>query len=105
MRAQTTSTPASIDRLNADEPGLGLRVRMAVTTGEAIKLAASDPQFSIERLYRGYDVEVLYYNNTYDGAGNCDRDGPIFDPGPFGGKYHQVVGNKGKALLDKERGH
>ena len=34
----------SIDRLNADDPGLGLRVRMAVTTGEAIvQLDASNP--------------------------------------------------------------
>ena len=63
---------------------------LVVTTGEAVKLSSTDPNFTIERLYRGFDLEVLYYNNSYDGSGNCDREGPLFGAGPFGGEYHQL---------------
>ena len=51
---------------------------LVVTTGEAVKLSITDPIFDIERLYRGFDLEVLYYNNSDNAAGNCDRDGPVF---------------------------
>jgi len=64
---------------------------LVVTTGELVKPEESSPEYSIERLYRGVDVEVLYYNNSATGAGNCDRQGPAFDPGPYGGEYHQLA--------------
>ncbi len=60
--------------------------------GELLKAEASDPEYTIERIYREVDVEVFYYNNTLDGEGNCDREGPELGEGPFGGDYHHSSG-------------
>jgi IPT/TIG domain/Galactose oxidase, central domain/Kelch motif/Peptidase family C25/S-layer homology domain len=65
---------------------------LVVSAGEALKSHASDPTFTIERLYRGIDLEVFYFNNTNCPADNCDRTGPSLGQGPFGGQYHQAVG-------------
>ncbi len=64
---------------------------MVVTLGEVLKHQLSDPVYNIQRLYRAVDVELLYYNNTVDSTLNCDREGPLMEPGPLGGQYHQVV--------------
>ncbi|MCP3974831.1 MAG: DUF11 domain-containing protein, partial [bacterium] len=63
---------------------------LVVTTGEVLKPQPGDPIYSVQRLYRELDLEVLYFNNTSDSSENCDRMGPQFEPGPFGGDYHQV---------------
>jgi len=67
---------------------------LVLTTGEALKDDESDPEYNIERLYREIDLEVFYFNNTVDGSGNCDREGPTLLPSPFGEDYHQVLGRK-----------
>ena len=66
---------------------------LVVVTGEAVKPEATDPVYTIERLYRGIDLEVFYYNNPYDGAGNCDREGPLLGAGPYDGEYHRLEGD------------
>ncbi len=60
---------------------------IVLTTGELGK-AEADGEYSIHRLHREVDLEVFYYNNTFDGQGNCDRTGPVLGPGP----YHEVRG-------------
>jgi hypothetical protein len=66
---------------------------LVLTTGEAVRQEAAYPMFSNQRIYRGIDVEILYYNNSYDQDGNCDREGPVLGAGPYGGEYHQRSGN------------
>jgi uncharacterized repeat protein (TIGR01451 family) len=66
---------------------------LVITAGEALKQEVGDPVYDRERTYRAIDLEVLYFNNTADGSGNCDRTGPALAPGPFAGSaYHQAVG-------------
>jgi hypothetical protein len=66
---------------------------LVVVAGEAVKPEATDPVYTIQRLYRGIDLEVFYYNNSYDGAGNCDRQGPLLGAGPHDGEYHRLDGD------------
>lgn len=66
---------------------------LVVPTGEAVRRQTSALDFTIERIFREIDLEIIYYNNTIDGDGNCDRQGPIFGDGPFEGDYHQVSEN------------
>ncbi len=67
---------------------------LVVVTGEAVRPAATDDVYTIERLYRGIDLEVFYYNNPYDGTGNCDRERPLLGAGPYDGRYHRVEGGR-----------
>jgi uncharacterized repeat protein (TIGR01451 family) len=63
--------------------------RLLVPAGETVSVESPDDR---ERIYRGIDVEVFYFNNTLDAVGNCDREGPELGSGPFGGEYHRVSG-------------
>lgn len=65
---------------------------LVVGAGEALKDQAAEPSYTIERRYRGIELEVYYYNNTLDPSGNCDRQGPALGTGPFGGAYHRASG-------------
>src|SRR5262249_9898984 len=58
--------------------------------GEAVKAKNEDPDYSIERKYRGIDLEVFYFNNTEDTTQNCDATGPVLGTGPYAGEYHQL---------------
>src|SRR5205085_8526371 len=49
--------------------------------------------YSIERLYRTTDIEVLYFNNRMNPAENCVRSGPALGTGRFDGEYHRVSGS------------
>ena len=65
--------------------------RLVMTAGEALKVNASDPEYTKERTYRTVDLEAFYFNDTGSPANNCDTDGPVIGAGPFaGGAYHQV---------------
>lgn len=55
--------------------------------GETLK-APEGNFFSRHRLDRTVELEVLYFNDTETGVGNCDRQGPLFGDGP----YHEVRG-------------
>lgn len=59
---------------------------LGVVTAELLLDEQLEP--TIHRLHREVDLEFLYYNNTDDGSGNCDRTGPQFGDGP----YHTVNG-------------
>jgi uncharacterized repeat protein (TIGR01451 family) len=63
--------------------------RLLVPAGETVTVESADDR---ERIYRGIEVEVFYFNNTLDAAGNCDREGPELGEGPFGGEYHRESG-------------
>ena len=52
---------------------------LVLTTGQALKDQLSDPVYDRQRLATSVDLEVLYYNNTVDGSGNCDDLGPEVD--------------------------
>jgi hypothetical protein len=65
---------------------------LVLGAGEAVKADAGDLDYTVERLYRGIDLEVFYYNNTADPSSNCDRSGPLLGEGPFDGSYHEVNG-------------
>ena len=66
---------------------------LVVVTGESLKAGDSDPSYSRQRIYRGLDLEVLYFNDRGLG-GNCDRSGPELGPPIFNGAYHQLSGGK-----------
>jgi len=66
---------------------------LVLGAGEAVKADAADLYYTAERLYRGIDLEVFYYNNTAEPSNNCDRNGPLLGDGPFAGKYHQTDGD------------
>ena len=66
---------------------------LVVVTGESLKAGDSDPGYSRQRIYRGVDLEVLYFNDQGQG-GNCDRTGPELAPPIFGNSYHQLSGGK-----------
>jgi uncharacterized repeat protein (TIGR01451 family) len=66
---------------------------LVVVTGESLKVGDSDPGYSRERVYRGVDLEVLYFNDQGQG-GNCDRSGPELGSPTFGGAYHRLSGGK-----------
>jgi hypothetical protein len=65
---------------------------LVVTAGEAAKPDATDEVYTIQRVYSGIDLEVLYFNDTSTPTNNCDREGPLLGTGPHGGDYHRVVG-------------
>jgi hypothetical protein len=67
---------------------------ITVTAGEAVKNRTNDAVYSVMRRYRTINVEVLYFNNRIMPTDNCDRKGPSLDPGPFGGEYHQLDGQR-----------
>jgi hypothetical protein len=58
--------------------------------GEALKATDDDPSYSIERKYRGIDLEMFYFNNTDDTMQNCDAKGPKLGSGPYAGEYHHL---------------
>jgi hypothetical protein len=66
---------------------------LVLGAGEAVKADAGDLEYTVERLYRGIDLEVFYYNNTADPENNCDRNGPLLGEGPFEGDYHETDGD------------
>ncbi|HEX9736930.1 MAG TPA: hypothetical protein VGG06_33610, partial [Thermoanaerobaculia bacterium] len=61
---------------------------VVVVTGEVLKPNDDDLVYSIQRLHRQVGLEILYFNNTETGEGNCDEAGPAFGDGPF----HEVRG-------------
>jgi uncharacterized repeat protein (TIGR01451 family) len=65
---------------------------LVVGAGEAVKGQEAEPRYSIERRYRGIELEVYYYNDTLAPSSNCDRAGPALGTGPFGGAYHRASG-------------
>ncbi len=66
---------------------------LVVVAGEALKEQDSDLTFTIERIFRATDVEILYFNDQ-GGGGNCDRTAPELGPKPFGDAYHEVSGTR-----------
>jgi hypothetical protein len=59
-----------------------------VPAGEALKNQGTDLEYTLERKYRGIDLEVFYFNNTQSSSQNCDREGPQVAAGP----YHTLLG-------------
>ena len=62
---------------------------LVVGAGQTTSVDGSDDR---QRRFLDVDLQTFYFNNTADGTGNCDRTGPIFGTGPFGGEYHSVDG-------------
>jgi WD40 repeat protein len=85
-------TPRTV--IGADPPNCrasDLEVSSTVLgAAEAVKANDGDRDYSIERKYRGIDLEVLYFNNTDQTTDNCDRTGPVLGPGPYAGDYHRL---------------
>ncbi len=61
-----------------------------VPAGEALKLRAADPSYTIQRRYTTIDLEVFYFNDTEMPERNCDELGPDF--GQQVPPYHRVDG-------------
>lgn len=75
--------PSDADLLNS----------ITVTTGEVLAAGPDDPELSIERHAESVTIEALYFNNTVNGEGNCDRQGPRLGAPPFEGAFHRRVGS------------
>ncbi|MCP4660141.1 MAG: hypothetical protein GY856_32465, partial [bacterium] len=64
---------------------------IVLATGETLRTPAT-AIYDVERLYQDVDLEVLYFNNTQGGAGNCDRLGPELLCGSSDDPCHEAVG-------------